>query len=250
MGDSFTEGVFEDAIRCRLAARGVTLNAFVWTTNRSRLVSSRREARRRHLVRELRVSRRLLPLGDKVVGPIVDFVSDRAGGRERLRGIFDALPTTPRPRRRRALTSKGMHHRLDELMGEAAEISGVSTEGLTITWGIRRRRSFRQKTIRLGSYDPRTLLIRIHPLLDHPLVPAWFVVFVISHELFHHAVGITRSGGRRRVHPPEFRLLEQAHPFYDDAMRWEREHLPLLMAGRLRGRVPHGWHGEERHDGR
>ncbi|PIE65501.1 MAG: hypothetical protein CSA24_02710 [Deltaproteobacteria bacterium] len=117
------------------------------------------------------------------------------------------------------------------MAGEIATyFPGLQTPPL-ITWGPRRRRK-RQRAIRLGSYDPRLSLIRIHRRLDDAQVPGWLVGFVIYHELLHHVlgVGLPAPGIRRPLHSAEFRRREAQHRRYAEAMAWEATVLPRLLA--------------------
>lgn len=58
-----------------------------------------------------------------------------------------------------------------------------------ITWGRRQTRGVYRKR-RLGSYDAAGSLIRIHPALDKPAVPRFFIEYIVYHEMLHAAIGI------------------------------------------------------------
>jgi hypothetical protein len=99
----------------------------------------------------------------------------------------------------------------------------------TITWArvpvARRVRT----SIKLGSYASESRLIRIHPALDQSWVPRFFVESVVFHEMLHHLSPATLRHGRRCVHTPDFLARERRFPHYQRALRWEREHLDLLL---------------------
>lgn len=89
-----------------------------------------------------------------------------------------------------------------------------------ITWGKvppqRRRRS-----IRLGSYSPTDHLIRIHPYLDQAFVPAFFVRYIVFHEMLHAELGIeVAPSGRRCIHTRAFSQREREYHDYDRATAW------------------------------
>lgn len=98
-----------------------------------------------------------------------------------------------------------------------------------ITFGrVNGRRA--RRTLRLGSYDPRAHLVRIHPVLDQDFVPRWFVRYIVFHELLHAALPVERgANGRRIFHGPRFRAREAAYVDYERALEWERENIELLL---------------------
>ena len=98
-----------------------------------------------------------------------------------------------------------------------------------ITWG-RSGRSRSRHTLRLGSYDYLTGIVRVHTVLDQAAVPRWFVRYVLFHELLHAALPCAEpAAGRRVFHGPEFKRRERAYPDTARARVWEREHLGALI---------------------
>ena len=95
-----------------------------------------------------------------------------------------------------------------------------------ITWG-RSRSQKRVKMRTMGSYNAETGTIRINPLLDKITVPAYFLEFVVYHEMLHAYLGIKTRNGRRSIHPREFRLHEKKFRHYEKAMEWERQRFGL-----------------------
>jgi hypothetical protein len=95
-------------------------------------------------------------------------------------------------------------------------------------WGARR-------SIKLGTYTFESRLVRVHPALDHPSVPRFVVDAVVYHELLHAALPepVTR-GGRRVLHPPEFRARERLFPHHERAERWIEANLAKLLRRRSR----------------
>lgn len=101
--------------------------------------------------------------------------------------------------------------------------------GYTITWG-RRRKARPKEYFVFGSIQEEDRIIRIHPLLDAPFVPQWFMEYVVYHEMLHAVVPDEEMGsGRRRVHTDEFMRREQAYPSYRRARRWEEENLGRFL---------------------
>jgi len=125
-------------------------------------------------------------------------------------------------RRRVRLCSEGAHFDLDALFEEVNDAHFDGQVNARITWGQRGATRRRQRSIRFGSYSADDNLIRIHPCLDRDFVPAYFVRFIVFHEMLHAHLGIEDTpSGRRRIHSPEFKRIEQSHPDYHRAVAWE-----------------------------
>ena len=103
-----------------------------------------------------------------------------------------------------------------------------------ITWGRWSSLRGRRRTIRLGSFDARENLIRVHPALDQSWVPRLFVEAVVHHEMLHAAMPAKESGGRRCLHGPEFRRRERELPAYAAAEKWLAANLHKLLRTRPR----------------
>jgi predicted metal-dependent hydrolase len=89
-----------------------------------------------------------------------------------------------------------------------------------ITWGSRSPRySVRKRT--LGSYSERSNMIRINPVLDRKNIPRYYISFVVYHEMLHAALGISKPGERRSIHPREFRRRERLYKDYERARTFE-----------------------------
>lgn len=102
-------------------------------------------------------------------------------------------------------------------------------DGYTIAWGRRRRLPPREYFV-FGSIQEDDRLIRIHPLLDAPWVPGWFLDYVVYHEMLHAIVPDEfLPGGRRRVHTAEFVRREQLFAHYRKARRWEDANLTRFL---------------------
>ena len=98
-----------------------------------------------------------------------------------------------------------------------------------IGWGsVRGGR--RRRTVKTGVYVQDARIIRIHPTLDRPEVPEFYVAMVVFHEMLHQAVPAREVNGRRIVHGPEFRRRERAYPEFARAKAWEERNLSLLLS--------------------
>ena len=171
----------------------------------------------------------------------------RAGKRARracdlLDGWIDAqlaeLPP-PRPRRVR-LDPRGRCHDLEALADPLYEdeflLDFEDSRRPGLTWG-RRIRSRARRGLQLGSYEHRRRVVRVHPVLDQPVVPQWFVRYLLFHEILHAALpGEVHHG-------PAFRVRERAYPDYPRAVRWQRSHIDMLVRSARRNKPARrqGW---------
>jgi len=126
-------------------------------------------------------------------------------------------------------TAPTNHHSLEALAAEIHTLYFSGHPRLAIRWGHRIVRK-RRRSIRLGSYNHRAPEIRIHPLLDSPLVPAYFIQSVIHHEYLHHILGARHS---RRFH-----AQEQKFRYWRESKEWIRRNLGLLLGRKIRTRSP------------
>src|SRR3954465_4830713 len=91
---------------------------------------------------------------------------------------------------------------------------------LPVRWGQQITRK-KRRSIRLGSYNHVTTEIRIHPLLNSPEIPTFFIQSVIYHEYLHHVLGASHN---RRFHKEERKFR-----YFRESKEWIRRHLWLLL---------------------
>ncbi len=145
-----------------------------------------------------------------------------------------------RPPRRTKLQTRGNTHDLNvhahELLQTEFDGEFEQFDPPRIGWG-RRSRSRTRGRLHLGSFNPNTRTIRVHPVLDQPAVPGWLVRYVLFHELLHAALPAERdSAGRLRHHGPQFRAREEAYPDHARAVEWERQHLSKILRSARAGK--------------
>lgn len=185
----------------------------------------------------IRLHRMFLHAPDEVLEALARYV---AGGDVVASSELDAFidrhrwmirrPSPEQRRRRFQLRTRGAHHDLGVLVRALERLYFCRPLGCAITWGAAPRVRLPRRSIKLGSYAPEARLIRIHPALDQPHVPTWFVGWIVFHELLHHHHGIRTVGGRRRIHTAEFLDDERRYAHYERARRWEKENLHTLLA--------------------
>lgn len=125
------------------------------------------------------------------------------------------------------LRSRGVQYDLNRLAEEVNKEFFGGRVDARITWGRGVIGSAkRRQHITFGSYCSRLNLIRIHPALDSSTTPAFFVRFVIYHEMLHAILDPRHDAdGRRCLHSSEFRKLEEQHPDFARSKHWECEFL-------------------------
>jgi len=198
------------------------------TDNRSTMVSFRRA----QAALRIRVHHMFLDAPERVVRAIADYAGR---GRRSAGPVLDEYIRGKQP-----LIRQERHPNESELdpYGRFFDLQAIFdrlNEGYfhggiqaRIGWG-RMPGKRRRKSIRLGVYDHQTREIRVHPSLDRPDVPGFFVDFIVFHEMLHQLFPSDDAAGRRIHHPRAFRERERAFPVYEAALRWERDNLRLLL---------------------
>ncbi len=119
------------------------------------------------------------------------------------------------------------HHHLESLASDIHRTYFFKYPPLPVRWGQQISRK-RRRSIRLGSYNHHTAEVRIHPMLNAPNVPAFFIQSVIYHEYLHHVLGPHHN---RRFHQHERRFR-----YHRESQEWIRRNLFRLL-GRKAARV-------------
>jgi hypothetical protein len=200
--------------------------------NRSTMVSFRRDPGEIHY----RVHHMFLEAPHEVVTALAAFAAARRGAAPRRREAGTRIDAFVRRNRARIaeprsdrLLARGRVHDLQGIFDRlnAAHFGGAITA--RIGWGpVRGGR--RRRTVKTGVYVHDARIIRIHPTLDRPQVPEFYVAAVVFHEMLHQAVPAREANGRRVVHGAEFRRRERAYPDHARARAWEDRNLALLLS--------------------
>lgn len=231
----------------RLKAPTETRIELALTNNQCTMISVRREPGRYRL----RLHHIFAEAGPDVVAALGRYVTRAERSASAVLGEFISAnqerlsPVAPRPAaaarepqrpeqpgRPLRIEPRGQHHDLGQLF---AQLNGDYFGGAiqaAITWGQRKRQGAaarRHKSLQLGSYAVEDALIRIHPTLDRPEVPGYFVCWIIYHEMLHQKHGISVIAGRRRFHTPAFLAEERLFDNYEQAQLWERQNQQRLL---------------------
>jgi hypothetical protein len=116
--------------------------------------------------------------------------------------------------------TEATHHHLESLAGEVHRTYFFKYPPLPVRWGQQISRK-KRRSIRLGSYNHHTAEVRIHPMLNSPNVPAFFIQSVIHHEYLHHVLGAPHN---RRFHQHE-----RTFRYHRESQEWIRRNLPFLL---------------------
>lgn len=112
------------------------------------------------------------------------------------------------------------HHHLESLAAEVHRTYFFKYPPLPVRWGQQISRK-RRRSIRLGSYNHSTSEIRIHPSLNAPNIPAFFIQSIVYHEYLHHVLGPSHN---RRFHQ-----YERKFRYHREAQEWIRRNLFILL---------------------
>jgi hypothetical protein len=118
------------------------------------------------------------------------------------------------------LVPETAHHYLESLAAEIHRTYFFKYPPLPVRWGQQISRK-KRRSIRLGSYNHATAEVRIHPILNLPSVPAFFVQSVIYHEYLHHVLG--------PHHNRRFHQHERQYRYHRESQEWIRRNLWLLL---------------------
>jgi hypothetical protein len=221
-------GRLADALSERLTER-VRLTVH---DNRSTMVSFRRRPGEIHY----RVHHMFLDAPHEVVEALAAFAGPARAGAARRRDAGSSIDAFVRAHRARIgapradrLQPRGRAHDLQAIFDR---LNAEQFEGqieARIGWGpVRTGR--RRRTVKTGVYIQDARIIRIHPTLDRPEVPEFYVAAVVFHEMLHQAVPAREVNGRRIVHGADFRRRERAYPDHLRAKAWEERNLALLLS--------------------
>lgn len=128
-----------------------------------------------------------------------------------------------------SLPSENTHQYLASLAADVHRTYFFKYPPLPVRWGHQIARKGR-RSIRLGSYNHHTVEIRIHPSLNMPKIPAFFIQSIIHHEYLHHVLGGSHN---RRFHAHERKFR-----YHREAQEWIRRNLFTLLGRRVQRPAP------------
>lgn len=202
----------------------------VVTDNRSTMLSARPKGGRL----EVRLHHMFLTADTNILEAVSAYLSESDA---RAAGVIDRFVEENRSRfvapgpSESALRPGGRHHDLRAIADDLGRRHFGGPVDVRITWGKRVQTKRRQRSLQLGTYLPEERLIRIHPVLDQPWVPAFFVEAVVFHEMLHHDMPAILHNGRRHYHTKAFRSRERSFEYHCAAEQWQERNLWRLLRG-------------------
>jgi hypothetical protein len=203
---------------------GKSLNLTI-TDNSSTMISYKKKGTRV----SLRIHKMFQHAEPDVLYEVAQFVMDKKKTTPLIKKFIDnnkdkIKESTPQ---KVTIISKGRYYDLQKIFDSLNKQYFNSRITTSVTWGKRRRCSGTQK-VTLGSYNRDKNMIRINPILDKIIIPAYFVEFIVYHEMLHADIGIGERKGRRVIHSPEFKQRERLFTYYYEAVAWEKENIHLF----------------------
>jgi hypothetical protein len=231
----------DDAARDRLAERisshlpGARLILGL-TNNRFTMISVKREVRHAHgPLYRVRLHHMFLDAPTPITRFLARYIvrNERAASRELSRFISEnqsAIQRDPdRPRPEVPIVAEGRFFNLDEVYADVNRRYFDGAISARITWSPKNNTRRRRTSMKMGSYSVEERLIRIHPALDRPFVPRFFLDWIVYHEMLHQVHDMPIVDGRRRYHTPAFLTDEKKFEHYELARHWERTNLERLL---------------------
>lgn len=162
----------------------------------------------------LRLHESFLRAPDTVQDALVGYLRTRRKKHWHAICAYARTISVPAPVRMTPCHTRGCVYDLAML---AAEVNTAYFGGkldCRVGWG-KRGRVMRGRSIRYGSCNVGSRLIRIHPLLDDTRVPVDFVRYILYHEMLHLVIPPEYQAGRRMDHPVTFRRMERLFPAFE-----------------------------------
>ncbi len=199
------------------------------TDNRTRMFT----ARRKGSLYRVRLHHMFLDASEAVIRALASYIRTRDEASSELLDRFiessaHKIRKTPRRRKPIVLEWQGRVHDLKEIFDEINRTYFRGKLECAVTWG-KARRGLRRRSIKMGGYSYEYPLIRIHPSLDRPFVPRFFVAAVLHHEMCHaylHSVEGKDAGYR---HDRRFKQLERQFEHHERAEKWQERNLLRLL---------------------
>ncbi|MFH1490174.1 MAG: SprT-like domain-containing protein, partial [Pseudomonadota bacterium] len=206
--------------------------SLVFTDNTHSIIS----AKWRDRVFNIRLHHMFLQADETVWKAVAGFLSKRReSDRKRLRAFIrrheDKIRASRGPGRERRprIRHEGRFFHLGAIFDDLNGCVFQDALNCAITWGYRRKRPGREQ-VRLGSYSPKTGIIRLNPILDRSFVPMVVIEDIIHHEMLHCHLGMIEGNGRTLTHHKTFKTMEKAFSGHEMAKQWIKKNMHRLLS--------------------
>jgi len=127
------------------------------------------------------------------------------------------------------LETKGLVYDLKQIYNDLNDDYFGNKIDLHITWfGNHRKRTCKRVTF--GLFHDPLRLIKINRLLDNKNFPAFFVYYVVYHEMLHYVCpAYVNENGFKHIHSKAFKEREKKFQYYSEAQRWIRDNQNYLF---------------------
>jgi hypothetical protein len=142
--------------------------------------------------------------------------------------MFRTILRLFKPQRRPRPQTEASHYNLQQIYAAVNMEYFENKLDLQIRW-FGSRHFVPRTRIRLGSYNQRTQVVKIHRFLDKPSVPLYFISYIVYHEMLHHVLPPIRGRrGRRQVHHRAYSAREKEFHQYGEAKEFSKNLLEKL----------------------
>lgn len=192
----------------------------ILTDNSTSMIS----VREKHKSISLRLHRIFLNADRNVLDEVFRFIVEKGGKTPTIKEFIEKNKTylKSRPHGKVTINPNGRTYNLASIFNSLNREYFNNNVSALITWGRRSPKYAVKKRI-LGSYQKKTNIIRINPILDRRKVPRYVVEYVVYHEMLHAVVDAVVKNGRRSIHSKEFRNRESVYRNYHKAIEWEKK---------------------------
>jgi len=190
---------------------------------------------------EIRLHRMFLSADPRTRKALGDYLGGRCKQANRQLNAFikEQLPKFPSPpKTHKPLRTLGKYFDLQEIFNRLNQQHFDNQIAASVGWAQMPKRKART-SLRLGVYEHERRQIRVHPSLDNPEVPLFYVEFVLFHEMLHQLFVPVEQTARRCLHSKAFRVREKSFPKFAQAVAWEKAQLNQVLFRRAKPCGPH-----------
>lgn len=166
---------------------------------------------------QIRIHKLFINADQKVLRDIVNFIKTGDKNTKELKKFIKNNHEVFHKSKKIKVNTKGKFYDLEEIFKYLNKHYFDNKITSSITWSKGKRNCSVKKRI-LGSYDSLNDIIKINPILDDEKIPAFYVDFIVYHEMLH--AFLKNEDGR--WHSKKFKEFEKKFNYYREAIKWEK----------------------------